>query len=595
MNSETRNCQNCKSDFVIEPDDFAFYEKIKVPPPTFCWLCRAQRRFAFRNERALFKRKSDLSSKEIFATYPEEVPFPVYSQEEWFSDAWDPMSYGQDYDFSKSFFEQFKNLSDRVPKPAKSTAGFSKNSDYSNNFSDLKNCYLVFNSGYGEDCAYGNAVNYSSFCFDNTNVNYLELSYENFNCARCSRIFFSTGIVDSTDIFFSKNLRGCQNCFGCVNLRKKNYHIFNKPYSREDYFEEIKKFNIGSYKNLQEIRAKAERLWLEFPNKFREDGSKSVNVSGDYVYHSKNAHKIYQAIGGEDIKYCQYVNYPTLKDSYDFSVFGKTSSMCIECAQVGEQVYNCRFCLQSWSNIKNLEYCEYCQSSSDLFGCVSLRNKQYCILNKQYTKEEYEKLVAKIRNQMIAMPYVDKAGREYRYGEFFPAEFSPFGYNETIAQEHFPLSQEEAVSKKYSWKSVELKLYDVTKPVRELPDDINDINDSILNEVIGCSHEGKCDHGCTGAFRVIASELDFYKRFSVAFPRLCVSCRHRERLKKRNSIHLFQRKCRCAGKQSVNEVYQNFATHFHGDSPCPNEFETSYTPDQPQVVYCEQCYQAEVA
>ena len=31
MNIEKRNCQNCKNDFVIDSDDFGFYEKIKVP------------------------------------------------------------------------------------------------------------------------------------------------------------------------------------------------------------------------------------------------------------------------------------------------------------------------------------------------------------------------------------------------------------------------------------------------------------------------------------------------------------------------------------------------------------------------------------
>jgi len=42
--NETKNCQNCKKDFTIEQDDFSFYEKIKVPPPTFCPECRYKRR-----------------------------------------------------------------------------------------------------------------------------------------------------------------------------------------------------------------------------------------------------------------------------------------------------------------------------------------------------------------------------------------------------------------------------------------------------------------------------------------------------------------------------------------------------------------------
>ena len=106
MNSETRNCQNCKKDFTIEPDDFSFYEKIKVPPPTFCPECRFQRRMSWRNERTLYKRSCDLCKSNFISMYHQDTIFPVYCRECWYSDKWDPLFYGQDYDFSKSFFEQ---------------------------------------------------------------------------------------------------------------------------------------------------------------------------------------------------------------------------------------------------------------------------------------------------------------------------------------------------------------------------------------------------------------------------------------------------------------------------------------------------------
>ena len=32
------------------------------------------------------------------------------------------------------------------------------------------------------------------------------------------------------------------------------------------------------------------------------------------------------------------------------------------------------------------------------------------------------------------------------WGEFFPSSLSPFGYNETVAQEHFPMSREEVLN-----------------------------------------------------------------------------------------------------------------------------------------------------
>ena len=48
MNSETRNCQNCKKDFTIEPDDFSFYEKMDVCQPKICPDYRARQRLSFR-------------------------------------------------------------------------------------------------------------------------------------------------------------------------------------------------------------------------------------------------------------------------------------------------------------------------------------------------------------------------------------------------------------------------------------------------------------------------------------------------------------------------------------------------------------------
>src|ERR1700690_4245844 len=157
MCNETRQCQNCKKDFVIETEDFNFYEKIKVPPPTFCHLCRAQRRFAFRNERALYKRKSDFTGEEIFTMFSPESEIKVYEREIWLSDKWDPMDYGVDYDFSKSFFEQFFELVKKVPLKALNQVG-GIDSPYTNNITDPKNCYLVFNAGYNEDCFYSHGI-----------------------------------------------------------------------------------------------------------------------------------------------------------------------------------------------------------------------------------------------------------------------------------------------------------------------------------------------------------------------------------------------------------------------------------------------------
>ncbi|MEI6280662.1 MAG: hypothetical protein WCP17_01540, partial [bacterium] len=103
---------------------------------------------------------------------------------------------------------------------------------------------------------------------------------------------------------------------------------------------------------------------------------------------------------------------------------------------------------------------------------------------------------------------------------------------------------------------------------------IKDVDESIINKVISCEHEGKCNDQCTKAFKVIEAEFAFYKNYKIPIPKLCPSCRHYIRFNQKNPLKLWHRKCMKEG--------------------CENEFETSYAPERPEIVYCEKCYQAEV-
>jgi hypothetical protein len=199
------------------------------------------------------------------------------------------------------------------------------------------------------------------------------------------------------------------------------------------------------------------------------------------------------------------------------------------------------------------------------------------------------------------MPYIDTKGREYKYGEFFPPEMSPFGYNTTQGQEYFPLTKETAETQGFKWRKPEKKSYDITKTSKDLPDTIGETKDGIVGEVIRCAHDEKGEHpfecasSCSTAFRIIPMELQFYRRMKLPLPRLCFHCRHFELVSWRNKPALYPRKCECAGVRARKGDYHNEAKHFHGDAPCPNEFETSYEPNRPEIVYCEQCYNSEIS
>ena len=594
MLPEVKQCQNCKSQFTIEPEDFQFYEKMKVPAPTFCWLCRAQRRMAFRNERILYKRKSDFSQKDIFSAYAPDSGYKVYEKEEWLSDGWDPLEYGQDYDFSRPFFEQFNELLHKVPLKNLNVVN-GVNSDYSNNFTEPKNCYLCFNGNQSEDCMYSHGLTFCRNCVDVSHLSKCENCYDSFWLTSCTTNIGCNNCESSFNLWFSKNCVGCSDCIGCVGLRKKQYHIFNQPYSKEEYQAKLKEMNLGSHEGYEKTKVQAHEFWQKFPNKFLE-GLGNTKVSGNYIDRSKDVKNSLFVREGEHLKFCQYIQeLPGSKDCYDWSIWGDNGQLMYECHGCGIGTQNCRFCLFTQENARDIEYSMVCSGSSNLFGCVSLRKKEYCIFNKQYTKEEYEALVPKIREHMNAMPYTDKAGRVYKYGEFFPAELSPVSYNESMAQEYFPLSKEIAVKQGYKWYDAADRNYKPTLKAGDLPGDIKDVPDSITGEIIACAHAGAdCEQLCVGAFKITSDELNFYRKLGVPLPRLCHNCRTFERLKQRTGLQLYPRKCDCAGVKSENSVYQNTVKHPHGAEHCPNEFETAYAPDRPQIVYCEQCYQQEV-
>jgi hypothetical protein len=175
---------------------------------------------------------------------------------------------------------------------------------------------------------------------------------------------------------------------------------------------------------------------------------------------------------------------------------------------------------------------------------------------------------------MIDNPYIGDNERKYVYGDFYPIEFSVFGYNETVNLDYFPISSDFASKMKYPWKFREKRDYNISIQSDKLTDDINDVNDDILNEIIGCLNDGNSSFQCTTAYRITSEELKFYKHKGLPLPRYCPNCRHYQRLEYRNPVKLWHRSCMNKG--------------------CTNEFETSYSPDRPEIIYCEKCYQQEV-
>ena len=528
----------------------------------------------------------------MLSMFREDSPFTVYNNEYWKSDKWDPLEYGKEYDFSKSFFEQFKKLFQKTPHPNLIQKNLI-NSEYANYTLNTKNCYFVASTDTAEDCMYSfGAVLGARECLDVHQSHKVELCYEILDCTNSSKLRFSEACTNCTDSWLLYDCINCSDCVGCVGLRNKSHYIFNEKLSKEEYKKRLSKLRLGTFSGVQNAQQTFKKLKTKTPRKFAAI-LKSENVLGDDITNSRNLYWCFNA--RNDIENCRYGFrlHQGVKDGADAFIVWNGAELFYEAVSVTAQ--NVKYSAFIWGGF-DVQYSYNCFDSNHIFGCVGLRSKEYCIFNKQYSKEEYEELVPKIIKQMKEKTYTDKKGRVYSYGEFFPTDLSPFAYNETLAQDYYPKTKEAAKSFGCAWQEPETKKYTITLPIDSITDDIEDAKDSITEQIIGCAHGGTCTEPCATAFKILPQELTFYRRLGVPLPRLCPQCRHMERVRLKNPINLWHRKCQCAGEKSENEVYQNTSTHsHHGVDHCPKEFETAYSPDRKEIIYCEKCYQAETS
>lgn len=554
----TRTCARCSTAFEITDHDLDFYEKVSpqfagkkelVPPPTHCPACRRQRRLTFRNERNLYHRKCDLTGKQMISQYADPS-LKVYITSEWWGDTWNALSYGRDVDFSRPFFDQFKELVREVPHMCVANDSSNVNSEYANQTGMLKNCYLVFDADACENGLYLHTGKHSNSCTDCLRPFNCELCYECVDCLRCYRTFFSQNSENCSDSWFLNDCKGCKNCFGCANLRNKEYFMFNEFVGKEKFEETMRQFRLSSHSGLKHAKDQIREWLLSQPTKSNHNIS-TENSSGDFLINVQNASMCFDCRDLRDCTYCTNIS-DRAADCMDYDVWGFDAELLYEVMTSGYNTSRNLFCNDSWSNVHDLLYTDNCFNSSYLFGCVGLKKNQYCILNKQYTKDEYEALVPKI------IEHMRKTGE---WGEFFPHTLSLFGYNESVANDYFPLSLTQAEENGWRWFEEEEKKNQYMGPVYQIPDDINDVTDDIGRQILTCEVTGK-------HYKVIPQELQFYKDMGLPVPRVSPNERHRIRMQKRNPRELWTRDC----------------------AKCAKPMQTTYAPDRPEIVYCEECY-----
>lgn len=524
------NCTQCHQKFEYFPGEKEVYARFDAMLPENCPECRQRRRMIFRNERKLYYNKSNKSGKKMISIYPLKSPFKIIDQDEWWQDSNDSTIYGRDFDFSRPFFEQFRELQLEVPRWSRAHLKC-ENSEFTNNCAEVKNSYLSFSSHSSEDLLYCMRVYRSKDCIDCINVSECEFCSECADCKKDYNVHYSQFAENCSDSCFLFDCHACRNCILCANLRGKSYMILNEQYSKEEFESRKKEFLKELFLDKEKIIQKFNKLKKKIPHK-NVYLINCENVVGDFTIDSKNIYNGFHASKSEDC--INIYNCDELKNCYD-NYCNDRSELCLEC-DTNFQLYNIKFSTYLGST-KESQYCNQCFYLDYCFGCVGLKRQKYTILNKKYSKEDYKKLLEKI------IEHMKKTGE---YGRPFPISLSSFAYNDTIACEYYPLTKQEAETRGMMWN-----------------ENIEEAAKDVSEKALICEVSGK-------EFKIIPKEMKFYERLRLPIP-------------KRSPYQRYLDLCALQNRKKLNETTC---------AECHKKIQTTYDKESSASlrILCESCY-----
>lgn len=549
----TKSCANCKKKFEISQEDKKLYEKCNAVEPSECFDCRQQHLMMFVNHINLYQRRCDATGEQIISNYAPDTKYKVFKMQYWWSNTWDAAAYGRDFDFNRPFFDQFHELSMEVPRPALFTAyQYDENSAYTNHSGKNKNCYMIFDSDENRDCYYSSSINKCNDCSDMYRSRKCELCYGCLDSILCYNSAFLQNSSECRDSAFLDNCRSCKNCFMCVNLNHREYFYKNEYIGPEEYRKLMK--SLGSRALVNQYKKEFAKFRKNFPKRYLRI-YKSENALGNYLVNCKNA---YYCFDSNDLWDCNYTTqaFMPLKDCIDTVECGGGELIAMS-ATVGYNSTRIAYSQQVLDQVHECTYCNYCHFSSNLFGCVGLRRKKFHILNKKYEEKKYFEMVEQI------IEHMKKTGE---YGKFFPPSFSPFAYNESLAQQYYPLTKNEAVTQGWKWKD-ETDIAGLSE-IQSPPDFIENLNEEDSEKIFSCAN-------CKKKFRLTKEEIRFCKKQDIAAPNHCFKCRHYDRAIVRDTRKLQEILCGKCGQKIVTTTTNN-------------------KQNETEEIFCEKCFQNEI-
>lgn len=538
----TFTCKETGTFWTLTEGEKDLYHALHLPIPTLGPIARLRRLAASVGGFDLFRR----GKEQHVSMYDPESPAQLITNAEWHGNTFDPLAYGQQYDPRRSFFEQWHELSLRVPRSYLIQDPESENSPWGIYDLFVKNSYFTYANLECEQALYSDISVQCKHIVDCTSCVRCEVCYETVQCFDSSHLSFCERCEGCLNLWFCLGCRNCHDCFGCTNLRGKSFCWLNEQLTEQEYRERLAQADLRDHRALEQWQERIQPLWGE-----------AVRSAGRN-YQSEESF-------GDDLASCKQVKgISILEGQRLYNVFaGARSTDCVDllpcnslersasCIYSGNGYEN-HACSLSWECV-DVAYSELLTACEHCFGCIGLRHKQFCILNKQYSEEEYWRVVDHLKTDML------KRGE---YGEYFPYTTTLFAYNTSHADAAFPLSKQEALTLGARWYDFVQESSNTILSVEELPTRLD------AKQLSADTHFYRCPVS-QRPFRFVQPEWDFHQEKQLALARLHPTVRRKQRFAQLQPLYLTERTC----------------------GRCQKEIFARYPLSHKGPVWCETCYE----
>jgi hypothetical protein len=497
-----RACKLTGEKWNLQPQEIDLYRKYNVPPvdvsPNTQWKWMGYYDCGFQ----FWWNKHAETGKPVLSFHHPASGVRVLPDKEWHEKDFSAIT--EPYDANRPFFDQLRALELKVPLLATFSRVEPENSITLFSFGD-RNSYFTFACKSERTFFASGAfdVRDSSLLWLGMNISESHATQHSHRLHRCKYIRESLDCIDSAFLF---DCRNCQNCFGATNKRNRQYVFMNEQLSKEEYERRVASIDLGRRSVLEEWQRTFDDLLLSqgvFPENFNVNCQDST---GEYLVNAVRCTECFDSNGAPtDNWHCGWMYGSSQGNMHGWGVVDNQECyQTVSCPNSNRT----KFSYRSF-RLDNCEYCMMCSDLQDCFGCIGLKKKRFCILNAQYTEEEYWKTLDEIKCRLLDTG---------EYGHYLPVTLSSTYVPESGAVSYAGATPEEL-------KQIGGNLFEPTadgatgaeritttpRNASDVPDSIDDVTDEWAGVPI-------FDPEAKRTFSFLKPVLDHYRALRIAPP-----------------------------------------------------------------------------